>query len=213
LKRVIVDTDDVLRDFVPTLVKVYKKYYPDHEVNDIDTWTLSKHFPIGDDIYDFFAKKHMAEIFYDAPFMAGAMEFLETLHKDKSIHIILATSQKSLACRAVTMQWYLKHNIPHNDVYFTEDKSTIDANFIIDDSPNQLTRATLKGMQVLPFTQAWNVEWQLRYLAEGIEKDKQRTLLKSKTNEEKYNEIYSIIKETKQNKKVAFNHLEEVKHD
>jgi len=211
LKRVIIDTDDVIREFVPTLIKVYKQYYPHDVLYEINTWTLSKHFPIGEDIYKFFAKEHIAEIFYEAPLMRHAREFLNKLKKDKDIFIILATSQKSLECRAVTMQWYLKHKIPHNDIVFTEDKSTINGDYLIDDSPNQLARALTKGMQVIPFTQPWNIEWQLRYIAENPEKNEQRFTLKNKYNIEKYYEAYKIIKESKPNKKVEFKHLEEVK--
>jgi len=196
MKRVIVDTDDVIRDFVPQLLKVYKKYYPDHnipKIDDINSWRLSQFFPIGDKIYEFFAEEHIVETFYESSPKAEAIKFLNRLKKIKGIHIILATSQHSLECKAITMQWYLKHNIPHDSIYFAEDKSEIKADYLIDDSPNQLSRALYKKIHIIPFTQPWNIDWQLRYMADGEEKERLKSERLNMTDEEKFEKIYNII--------------------
>uniref|UniRef100_A0A6H1ZBA2 FCP1 homology domain-containing protein n=1 Tax=viral metagenome TaxID=1070528 RepID=A0A6H1ZBA2_9ZZZZ len=189
--RIIVDTDDVIRDFVPTLVKVYKECYPEHVVPPIISWDLTKFFPIGEDIREFYSEIN-PDIFYIAPPINGAIGFLKQLRRDGH-HIILSTSQHRLETQIITMEWYNKHEILYNDIVFTKNKSTINADIIIDDNPKQLNQALYTPMTVLPFTQAWNIEWQTRFLS-NTHKEEKIKHLESLSDIDKFEEIYRVIK-------------------
>ena len=189
--RIVIDTDGVIRDFHPALIKRYKECYPTHKVLPITNWNMSKFFPIGKDIHDFYCKTN-PDIFYIASPTKGAINFLKQLKKDGH-YIILATSQRCLDTQILTMGWYKKHEIPHDDIVFTKDKSTINADILIDDSPEQLTMALYTPMIVLPFTQAWNIVWQTRF-RDGKDKENQIKQLKRLSDIDKFEEIYKEIK-------------------
>lgn len=197
MKRIIIDTDGVIRDFHQKLIEVYKKYYPQNgapTLQKITSWELKNHFPIGEKIHQFYAQDHTTEIFYDAPIKEGAIDFLKNLKKE--FFIILATSQGSLDCKAITMQWYLKHNLPHDEIVFTVDKSMINGDYLIDDSPEQLEHAMQKGIKIIPFLQPWNINW-----CKKLDQEKNNNFLNGLWNKllnisdsEKFEAIYQFLR-------------------
>lgn len=160
MKSLIIDTDGVIRNFLDKTIEVYKRTYPEHQVEEVTNWALHRFFPIGKRVYDFIYKEHTVEIFTEANLYEGAIEFLNGVKKD--YRIILCSSQPNILAMRHTVMWYELNKIPYDDIVFTTDKWKLHADFLIDDSPKQLDMAIKNdcGIKcIIPFIQPWNIEY------------------------------------------------------
>ena len=150
---VAVDVDGVLRDFTGSLAKVYKEYYPEHEVQPVTEWGIERFFPIGRDIYRFAFEEHVERIFYDADIFPKALEFMTELCKKHKV--VICTSQPK-GKEWITLKWLEKHKIPYHAIVFTNDKSIVHADVLLDDATHNLD--AFKGLSVA-YSQPWNRRW------------------------------------------------------
>ena len=74
--RVLVDLDGVVRDFVSSLIKVYKRKHPEHEVLTVNSRKLEDFFPIGPGVYQFMEPGYIEEIIEEAQPYKGAISVI-----------------------------------------------------------------------------------------------------------------------------------------
>lgn len=152
--KVVIDCDEVLRDFVGSLTQVYTKHYPDHKLIPITEWELDQFFPIGKDIYQFAFEEHVHSIFGQADVIPGAKEMMNTLKK-YGHELIICTSQPKHK-EWITLEWLEAHSIPYDSVVFTKDKSIVDAPILLDDGLHNLQ--SFKHLAIA-FDRPWNRDW------------------------------------------------------
>jgi 5'-nucleotidase len=157
IPKVVLDLDGVVRDFVGRLKKIYKKFYPEHEIKPITSRRLEEFFPIGENIYRFIKNGLVKEIMEEADPYPGSIEALNRW-KNK-FEIVVATAQPEIS-RAATFVWIGKFNIPTNEIVITFDKSKIEGIALLDDFIDNLTSFASTGRLAVCLDQPWNQEWQ-----------------------------------------------------
>ena len=80
--RVLIDLDGVIRDFIGSLIKVYNRIHPDHQVLPVNSRKLETFFPLGQKVYQFMKPGYIEEIMEEAEPYPGAIEALHRW-KDK----------------------------------------------------------------------------------------------------------------------------------
>ena len=154
--RVLIDLDGVIRDFVGSLIRVYKKEYPDHEVLPIRSRKLEDFFPIGRDIYRFIESGYLNEIMENADPYPGAIETLFKWQSEFDIVIVTAQPEQS---RASTFKWIGKNDLPTNEVIITYYKSEIPGIALLDDFIDNLEEFKKTGRFAVCMDQPWNQHW------------------------------------------------------
>ncbi len=154
--RVLIDLDGVIRDFVGSLVRVYNREFPQHEVLPVTSRRLEKFFPVKEKIYDFFEAGWIEEIMEEAEPYPDAVE---ALHRWKSeFEIVIVTSQPE-ASRASTFTWIGRHDIPTREVHISYYKSDIQGIALLDDFSNNLDEFRETGRLAVCLDQPWNRQW------------------------------------------------------
>ncbi len=154
--RVLIDLDGVVRDFVGSLVRAYKRQYPHHEILPINSRRLEDFFPIGPDIYKFTEPGAIEKIIEDAPTYPGALEALNQWSAEFDIIIVSAQPEIS---RSSTFIWVGKKGIPTSEVHITYDKSAIDGIALLDDFIDNLHKFKQTNRLAVCLDQPWNQEW------------------------------------------------------
>lgn len=154
--RVIIDVDGVLRDFIGSLVRVYRREYPGHQVAAVDSRKLEDFFPIGEKIYPFMDEMFAREILEEAPAYPGAIEALRRWEKE--FEIIIATTQP-LAGRGPTLVWLGRHDIPSNTIYITSEKYRLAGLALLDDFVDNLEKFAATGRLAVCMDRPWNKHW------------------------------------------------------
>jgi FMN phosphatase YigB (HAD superfamily) len=158
--KIVIDIDEVLRQFINRLIIVYKHYYPDHEIKEITEWKLAPFFPIGDRITDFYAKNFTLNIYLYADPFEGTKKFIDIL-KEMNHDIILVSSQPSLEAEKFTIDWLEKNNIYYDVISFMNKKRSkhkwlIEGDIYLDDSPENIIELRKQGKRAVYFTRKWN---------------------------------------------------------
>ncbi len=180
--RVLIDLDGVVRDFIGSLVRAYKRQYPNHEILPINSRRLEDFFPIGPDIYKFTEPGAIEKIIEDAPAYPGALEALSEWNEEFDIVIVSAQPEMS---KSSTFVWVGKSGIPTNEVHITYDKSAIDGIALLDDYVDNLQEFEQTNRLAVCLDQPWNQEWNGPRV---------------KSVSEFFQFIYSIIHENKEGK-------------
>lgn len=154
--RVIIDVDGVLRDFVGSLLRVYRREYPGHKIKPVVSRKLEKFFPIGEKIYPFMDEVFAWEILTEAPAFPGAIEALQKWQNE--FEIVIATTQLP-AGRAPTLVWLGKHQIPSNEIYITSEKHQLSGIAILDDFTDNLEKFAATGRLAVCMDRPWNRQW------------------------------------------------------
>lgn len=99
------------------------------------------------------------EIMRTSPIIHGAKETLDKINK--MCYTIIATHQSTNETKLGTLEWIAKHDIVVDEIVFCEDKSTVVADFYIDDRQETLQR--LVDLRISPYDyyvvgmkQKWN---------------------------------------------------------
>lgn len=154
--RVLIDLDGVVRDFVGSLIRAYKKVYPEHEVKPVNSRRLEDFFPIGTGIYDFIKDGRIDEIMADADAYPGAVEALHRWKED--FEIVVVTAQLPIS-RAATYMWIGKNDIPANEVHISFHKSELPGFALLDDFIDNLEEFRATGRLAVCLDQPWNKDW------------------------------------------------------
>ncbi len=155
-ERVLLDLDGVIRDFVGSLIRVYNREYPDHQVQPVTSRELEKYFPIKEKIYPFMESGNIKEILEDAEPYPGALEALH--HWRDEFEIVVVTSQTEVG-RSPTLSWIGKNDIPTNEVHISHYKSEIDGIALLDDFQDNLEVFAATGRLAVCLDQPWNQQW------------------------------------------------------
>ena len=163
-KRMIgIDVDGVLRDIHTTLVEVYLKYNPGHEVAPIKEWhtyDISPYFPIGKLLYKFWFEEHPDEIYLTSKPYPGALEFIEAL-RQRDDEIVIVTKQPNEHTKKLTEEWLITNKVLNHRILHASDKSVFKGYSILDDSTKNLEDVlAVKSAIPICFNQAWNQDWQ-----------------------------------------------------
>ncbi|MEL6820343.1 MAG: hypothetical protein AAFP70_01180 [Calditrichota bacterium] len=155
-KRLLIDVDGVLRDFVGSLEKVYLREYPEHKVDFVDSRKLEDFFPIGEKIYPFMDEHFADEILRDAPLIDGAAAAM--MQWENTFDLYIATAQPP-AGRYPTLHWLGVNRIACNGVHMTRDKHLLKGYALLDDFIHNLEKFSETGRLAVCLDQPWNQEW------------------------------------------------------
>lgn len=132
----LIDVDDVLRNLVPNMVRLYNNEFgTDMKHEDVKDYSINVSFSkvakkYGD-AYTWFFVTHGHELFYDSEAIEGAADAVRKLKKYGTIQIV--TKQRSLNSKIDTLMWLEKCGIEYDNVCFVQDKTTVACDFFIDD--------------------------------------------------------------------------------
>ena len=133
-----VDVDEVLRDNISNMLKVYNEEYNDSKtIYDMHDFQVDKVFTkiteaTGETASKYFFEEHAQEVFTDSEAIEGAKEAVDTLRKYGKV--IIVTYQKNTENRIRTLEWLDKYGIKFDSIVFTRDKSIVHADYMIDDN-------------------------------------------------------------------------------
>lgn len=133
-----VDVDEVLRDNISNMLKVYNEEYGDNKtLSDIHDFQVDKVFTkvselTGETASKYFFETHAQEVFTDADVIEGAKEAIDILRNYGKV--IIVTYQKNTENKIRTLEWLDKHDIKFDSICFTRDKSIVNADYMIDDN-------------------------------------------------------------------------------
>ncbi len=161
-KSIGVDADGVIRNFPFSLIRTYKKYYPDHKIVPLRNWKnyeLHHYFPIKIGITRFYSEEHPEEIYLGSPRYVGALKFMNELNED--FNVVIVTNQPNKHLEYLTEEWLKLFSIPFYDFFPTPDKTRFKGEFILEDAPHHL-EAILSKRAAIPvcFGRPWNRNWQ-----------------------------------------------------
>lgn len=160
--RLILDIDDVVRDWSDQAVWVLKS----HDINvwpkpdyDFATWTS-----LGKDVYPFLFNKYADEIYCNAPPVKDALRYIEKLH-DHGHEIIFATSQFQRNIRRYTLDWLLTYDVDFDGIHFTDRKWQVTGDVFVEDREDHLIRYQYYNYDnrpkplIIAFDRPWNKQW------------------------------------------------------
>jgi 5'(3')-deoxyribonucleotidase len=176
-KRIGIDIDDVIRDFIGTVYKVYLEIYPEHKnkIKPINGWSMTETFPIGEAIYDFIFDKYAKRIFYeDATVLPSAGEGLDEL-AEMGYDLIVITSQRP-KCVQYTRLFLDYYEFPISETYILEmdndfkikNKSDIPVDIMIDDNHDTIMEFYNRGIEIVCQARPWNKKHHSEYKTLGI---------------------------------------------
>lgn len=156
IRKVLIDIDGVLRDYMGYVYRLYKEHYPDHNFKKVKTWSMAEYFPIGDEIYKFVFDDHAEKITANAEPFPGAIEAIRENMEEFDIAIVSAQNEKGMLG---TMHWLASHKVPVKEYHFTFDKEKIDGDVLLDDGPHNLEAFADTGRLAVACKQPWNDVW------------------------------------------------------
>lgn len=134
-----IDCDEVLRPVLGNMVELYNKEFDTNvQYSDVKDFDVEVSFPLvrktlGKSPLDWFFQEHEEDVFMSkGPFIEPRVfNALRRLGR-----VVIVTSQRSHSNRVKTMEWLDKHGIEYDDIFFTNDKSQIVCDYLVDDNPD-----------------------------------------------------------------------------
>lgn len=155
---IVIDLDNTLRDISAQMCKVYNRYVgcandslmspcdiKDYDINKSMS-ELKKHVS-AIDLKHFMFIEHAREVFYLAPIMQKTEHdypkaYLSELQR--FYRIIIATCQYTDTNKMYAIDWLKINNVPYDDIIFTNDKSWIECDVMVDDNIDFLRNSIAK---------------------------------------------------------------------
>jgi 5'(3')-deoxyribonucleotidase len=157
IRKVLIDIDGVLRNYMGYVYELYKREYPEHTVKSVESWSMAEYFPIGEEIYEFIFELHAEEITAKAEPFEGAIESLRGHLNEFDIAIVSAQNEKGIYG---TLEWLAKHKVPVREYHFCFEKENIDGDALLDDAPHNLEAFAGTGRLAVARKQPWNRGWE-----------------------------------------------------
>lgn len=154
--RLLIDVDGVLRDFIGSLSRVYRREYPHHTIRYVDSRRLEDFYPLGKDIYAFMDEQFAREILEDAPVIGDGIAAMARW--EERFHLVIATNQPPEG-RYPTLSWLGRHRVPANEIHIVRDKHRLDGVALLDDFIDNLEAFAATGRLAVCFDQPWNRDW------------------------------------------------------
>jgi len=158
MRRVGLDLDGVIRDFIGKLNKCYDRDFPGESRSEVvRTWGLEDSYSIGKAIYQYAFHDNAKEIYSEAEPYPLSIHFANWLNDNYELHII--TSQPNRFCFKGTSLWLLKHLPNIRNIHFTSLKYTVNVDLLIDDYHKNLEEFREHGGISVCIDRPWNQQW------------------------------------------------------
>jgi 5'(3')-deoxyribonucleotidase len=138
-KKIIkIDVDGVLRDMLSIMCKIYNEHYNENIFPyNVTNYDVNISFPKCQEIdnisaKDFFFKENAYKIYNQAsviPMSDSAMRLLHNL----GYYIVIVSCQKTYKNKYDTLNWLDENNIYYDSICFTNDKSIVKGDIMVDD--------------------------------------------------------------------------------
>lgn len=134
--RFLVDVDDVLRNLVHNMVRIYNRDFKDNKkYEDVTIYYVNESFreivEAGVDPINYFFRDNGHELFYKSEPIDGAVEAVNSLRDYGYVEIV--TKQRSLENKIDTLRWLDENGVKYDSVSFVKHKSTVLCDYFIDD--------------------------------------------------------------------------------
>jgi 5'(3')-deoxyribonucleotidase len=138
-KKIIkIDVDGVLRDMLSTMCNLYNIEYKDNiQPSDVKNYDVDISFPKCKEVdgmsakYFFFSEKGFELARYSS-IVPKAKEAMDILH-NLGYYIVIVSYQDGCYNQKNTLYWLDEHNIYYDSICFTDDKSIIKGDIMVDD--------------------------------------------------------------------------------
>ncbi len=154
-KKIVVDIDNTLWDFAPVFFGYLERYSPAIPIDALKRGeTTLKGYVPREDLFGMLREIHMrqdeVEPYPDAGSFLGGL-------KGMGLYIIIASLRDEDSRRA-TQRWLKKHDLPHDELHLSNDKSVLfhDSWAVVDDSVWTLNKAAEAGIVRTGLLNAWN---------------------------------------------------------
>ena len=144
-----IDVDDVLRDSLHTMIKLYNEEFNDNKkYEDIVSYDVEEMFPrifaeTGITAREWFFDCHGADIFVRSKPLKGARKAIETLKRYGTV--VIVTRQRTCENKIDTIEWLCKNKMICDDICFLKDKQLFHCDYLIDDYVNNFINANAKN--------------------------------------------------------------------
>jgi len=159
MKTILVDVDEVLRDMVNEVLKIYNSFYgTSFTKNDITEYDMRTVLTEIKDIKQYFCE-FAKEVFLNSKSFKNSSKAVQDI-KDLGYHIRIVTKQFR-GTELYTLGWLLKHNINYDSVVFTDDKSWVKGDIIVDDCIDHIKSSKCKTKFLMK--RPWNKKYWNEY--------------------------------------------------
>ena len=118
-----VDIDGTINDFFNGYNLLYKKYFPDKEIPEVDDWWWYKKLDYnGEDARQWF-NNHKGEIFEISQPYQGAVETVNNIHqfaKSYGFTLNIVTNQPTEDSKVAAEKWLQKYGFQYDNLIFSE---------------------------------------------------------------------------------------------
>jgi len=158
--RIAIDIDGCVRDIHSKLIQVYKREMDmsEHWCDPPEKWfeyEISKHFSIGDGIYDFWFRSHAEEIYLHALPFPGTDLIADLFSYGHDL--IVLTDQPNPATARYTLEWIYEY-LPAKEIHFTSNKHLVNCDIYLDDAPHHLKDFKKHGLDYVIMSRRWNID-------------------------------------------------------
>jgi hypothetical protein len=162
MRRIIVDCDGILRQFIRALQEKYSQVYPNHWIKTpITRWELHPFFQLGQGIYDFAFHDYAEDVFYKLaePYDGAISAFNFIVENSKSSDYFMLVTAQNITCEQWTKKWLFDYQvIPDETIYVRDikDKLALDYDIILEDCPYTLEESFNLGKLTVCMDRPWN---------------------------------------------------------
>ena len=138
VKRIGVDVDDVLRDYVGAAMHIFITHYPDYVISPImKGWDFTNVTLPFVEKFNVIYNEFPEAIFLNSPPVKNAVEdfpILQNWANNKNMRLVCVTAQQEHLI-VYCYQWLARHNFVFPELHVTYEKQKVDIDCLIDDSP------------------------------------------------------------------------------
>jgi uncharacterized HAD superfamily protein len=132
--------------------KPYWDFFKDWKKEDGTNWTYADFKELCDWAAD-------QGILFDGPLREGYKESIEAVAKmghQIIIHTDRPFGSSPEVCQKITIEWFAKHGIEYDELWFGPDKTTSNGDFIIEDRLENYDMCVEAGMKAFLLNRPWN---------------------------------------------------------
>ena len=158
-KTIKIDVDGCIRDIFAVMCDVYEKETGIQKTSeDIFSYDLNESFPVIKELIanrmldakntnDFFFNQHSEDCFLNANAISDVKKSIDKI-REIGYRVAICTHQPLYNGRLYTLFFLYKNDIHYDELHFTREKWRIQADYIIDDSPEFLTDRREKARKI-----------------------------------------------------------------
>lgn len=161
-KKIIkIDVDGVLRDMLSVMCGIYNAVYNDNiQPCDVKNYNVEISFPKCKEVDGisakyFFFNEYAYEIYNYAKVLPKAKEAIDILH-NLGYYIIIVTCQENYLNKHNTLVWLDNNNIYYDSICFTDDKSIVKGDIMVDDFIDNLKQCENNGEELICIKAPYN---------------------------------------------------------